>query len=94
MITKLGMVILLEHDLEKAVEFYKKIGLKQIFHIKESWAEFAIGSVKLGLCPTSQKTTDRITGVVLEVVTTDTPNQLILTKVTGTFNDSDDLQVR
>ena len=67
MITKLGMVILLEHDLEAAVEFYTKIGLKPIFHIKESWAEFAIGPVKLGLCPTSQKPTDRITGLVLEV---------------------------
>ena len=67
MITKLGMVILLEHDLEAAVEFYKKIGLKPIFHIKDSWAEFAIGQVKLGLCPTSQKSTDRITGIVLEL---------------------------
>lgn len=67
MITKLGMVILLEHDLDAAVEFYTKIGIKPVFHIKESWAEFAIESVKLGLCPTSQKPTDRITGIVLEV---------------------------
>ncbi|TET33947.1 hypothetical protein E3J61_03440, partial [Candidatus Dependentiae bacterium] len=67
MITKLGMVILLEHDLEAAVTFYKKIGLKPIFHIKDSWAEFAIGPVKLGLCPTKQKPTDRITGIVLEL---------------------------
>ncbi len=67
MITKLGMVILLEHDLEAAVVFYKKIGLKPIFHLKDSWAEFAIGPVKLGLCPTSQKPTDRITGIVLEL---------------------------
>ncbi len=67
MITKLGMVILLENDLDAAVEFYKKIGLKPIFHIKESWAEFAIGLVKLGLCPTSQKPTERITGIVLEL---------------------------
>ena len=67
MITKLGMVILLEHNVDKAVEFYKKLGLKQIFHIKESWAEFALGSVKIGLCPTSQEVHERITGVVLEV---------------------------
>ncbi len=61
------MIILLEHDLDAAVDFYKKLGLKLIFHIKESWAEFAIGSVKLGLCPTSQLPQDRLTGVVLEV---------------------------
>ncbi len=45
MITNVGMIILLEHDLDAAVDFYKKLGLKLIFHIKESWAEFAIGSV-------------------------------------------------
>ena len=33
------------------------------------------------------------TGVVLAVVTTGTPDYLVITKVTGTFNDSDDLQV-
>jgi predicted enzyme related to lactoylglutathione lyase len=67
MITKVGMIILLEHDLDAAVEFYKKLGLKQVFYIKESWAEFTIGSVKLGLCPTSQEPYDRLTGIVLEV---------------------------
>ncbi len=67
MITKLGMIILLEHDLEAAVAFYKLLGLKPIFHIKKSWAEFAISSVKLGLCPTSQEPRERITGIVLEV---------------------------
>ena len=30
MIIKLGMIILLEHNVDKAVEFYKKLGLKQI----------------------------------------------------------------
>lgn len=67
MITKVGMIILLEHDLDAAVAFYKKLGLKLVFHIKESWAEFAIDGVKLGLCPTSQKPHDRVTGIVLEV---------------------------
>lgn len=33
------------------------------------------------------------TGVVIAVVTTNTPNELIMTKVTGAFNSSDDLQV-
>lgn len=67
MITKVGMIILLEHDVDAAVAFYKQLGLKQIFHIKESWAEFALGDVKIGLCPTRQEPHDRITGVVLEV---------------------------
>lgn len=67
MITKVGMIILLEPDVDAAVSFYKKLGLKQIFHIKESWAEFALGEVKIGLCPTSQEVRDRITGIVLEV---------------------------
>lgn len=67
MITKVGMIILLEHDVDAAVEFYKKLGLKQIFHIKDSWAEFALGDVKIGLCPTRQEPHDRITGLVLEV---------------------------
>jgi len=67
MITKVGMIILLEHDVDAAVEFYKKLGLKQIFHIKESWAEFALGDVKIGLCPTKQEPHERITGIVFEV---------------------------
>ncbi len=67
MITKVGMIILLEHDVDAAVAFYKKLGLKTIFHLKESWAEFAIGDVKIGLCPTKQEPRDRITGLVLEV---------------------------
>lgn len=67
MITKVGMIIMLEHDVDAAAAFYKKLGLKQIFHIKESWAEFALGDVKIGLCPTRQEVHDRITGLVLEV---------------------------
>ncbi len=67
MITKVGMIILLEHNVDAAVEFYKKLGLKQIFHIKDSWAEFAVGGVKIGLCPTSQEPHDTVTGLVLEV---------------------------
>lgn len=64
---KVGMLILMEHDLEGAVEFYKKIGFPVKFHIKEKWAEFSIENVKLGLCPTGQGPFDRHTGIVLEV---------------------------
>ena len=64
---KVGMFILMEHDLEKAVEFYKNFGFQLRFHLKERWAEFNIDSVKLGLCPTSQQPVERHTGIVLEV---------------------------
>ena len=64
---KVGMLILMEHDLEAAVEFYKKLGFQLKFHIKQKWAEFSIGSVKIGLCPTSQEPFDKHTGIVLEV---------------------------
>jgi len=64
---KVGMLILMEHDIEKAVEFYKSLDLPLKFHLKEKWAEFLIGDVKLGLCPTETKPFKRHTGIVLEV---------------------------
>lgn len=64
---KVGMLILMEHDLEAAVEFYKKLGLELKFHLKEKWAEFIIGDVKIGLCPTETEPFRRHTGIVLEV---------------------------
>lgn len=66
-IQKVGMVILMQPDVEKAVEFYTNLGLQQVFYIPQKWAEFQIGSVKLGLCPTSQPQDDNRTGIVLEV---------------------------
>lgn len=64
---KVGMLILMQHDIEKSVEFYKKIGFPVKFHLKDNWAEFMIGQIKLGLCPTSTEPFDRHTGIVLEV---------------------------
>ncbi|MDR3646960.1 MAG: VOC family protein [Candidatus Babeliales bacterium] len=64
---KIGMLILMQNDLEKAVEFYKKLGFVLKFHIKEKWAEFVIDQVKLGLCPTEHPAFERHTGIVLEV---------------------------
>ena len=66
-IQKLHMVILLQPDLEKAIQFYQQLGLKQIFQLKDKWAEFKLGEVKIGLCPTSQSQEGNRTGVVLEV---------------------------
>lgn len=64
---KVGMLILMQPDVEEAVRFYEKLGLKKQFHLKEQWAEFLCGDVKIGLCPTSQAIPVHHTGIVLEV---------------------------
>lgn len=64
---KVGMLILMENDLEKAIEFYQKLGFPLVFHLKEKWAEMSIGDVKLGLAPTDQQLPDRHTGIILEI---------------------------
>lgn len=64
---KVGMLILMENDLEKAIEFYQKLGFPLVFHLKEKWAEMSIGDVKLGLAPTEQQLPDRHTGIILEI---------------------------
>lgn len=66
-VTGLYMLILMEPTLEEALAFYQKIGFKQIFHLKDRWAELGAGNVRLGLCPTSQPPVDVRTGIVLEV---------------------------
>ena len=65
---KLGMVIFMQPDLAKAVEFYQKLGLKLNFHLPNRWAEFDLGCVKLGLCPTEHAQDNIRTGVVFEVL--------------------------
>ena len=64
---RVGMLILMQKDLEKGVEFYKKLGLPVVFHLEGKWAEMAVGDVKFGLCPTDQDLPDRHTGIILEV---------------------------
>jgi predicted enzyme related to lactoylglutathione lyase len=66
-VKKVAMVIVMENNLEAAVEFYKKLGLKLIFHLKERWAEFKIGDLQIGLCPTSEKIEYNRTGIVFEI---------------------------
>jgi predicted enzyme related to lactoylglutathione lyase len=65
---KLGMVIFMQPDLVKAVEFYQKLGIKLNFHLPNRWAEFNLGCVKLGLCPTEHVQDNIRTGVVFEVL--------------------------
>ncbi len=66
-VKKVGMLILLEPDLIKAIEFYKQLGFNLKFHLKDSWAELQLGEVKFGLAPTTQELPPRRTGIVLEV---------------------------
>ena len=66
-ITSVHMVILMQPDLQKAVDFYQRLGGHLVFQLKDKWAEFRIGSVKLGLCPTSQSMEGHRTGIVLGV---------------------------
>jgi predicted enzyme related to lactoylglutathione lyase len=63
---KVGMLILMQSDLSKAVDFYKKLNFKLNFHLQDKWAEFDLGCIKLGLCPTDQKNDGIYTGIVLE----------------------------
>lgn len=67
LVNKVSMIILMEHDLAAGVEFYKKLGFKLKFHLKDKWAEFELGDIKLGLCPTSEEPLPRRSGIVLEV---------------------------
>ena len=64
-----SLIILLEPNIETALEFYMKLGLSKIFHIPGRWAELRLGDIKIGLCPTSQASADvlRNTGLVFEV---------------------------
>lgn len=74
-ITKVGMIILLQNNLEDGINFYKKLGLNLKFNIKDAWAEFALGDIKIGLCPaqpshkaSAGKQVDNVkrTGIVFE----------------------------
>jgi predicted enzyme related to lactoylglutathione lyase len=66
-VQKVGMIILMERDLDAAVSFYLRLGLTLKFRMKEKWAEFDINGVKLGLCPTDQDMQGRRSGIVLEI---------------------------
>jgi predicted enzyme related to lactoylglutathione lyase len=66
-LTKVGMIILMEHNLEDAITFYKSLGLTLKFHLKNQWAEFALGDMKVGLCPSSDSQENKVTGIVFEV---------------------------
>lgn len=65
---RVGMVIVMQHDLAKAVDFYKNIfNMPLKFHLEGKWAEFDLGCVKFGLCPIDQFQDNVRTGIVLQV---------------------------
>ncbi len=65
---RVGMVIVMQHDLKSSVDFYKDVlQLPLVFHIENKWAEFDLGCVKFGLCPITEKQDNVRTGIVLEV---------------------------
>lgn len=66
-VKKVGMFILMERDLAASVEFYKSLGFKLKFHLKDKWAEFELENVKVGLCPTDEDLGLVRTGMVLEI---------------------------
>jgi catechol 2,3-dioxygenase-like lactoylglutathione lyase family enzyme len=63
---KIGMIIMMQPQLEAAVDFYQKLGFELKFHMREKWAEFDGGGVKFGLCPIAQGQDNVRTGVVVE----------------------------
>lgn len=66
-VTKVAMIIIMQTDLVAALEFYKKLGLKLIFHVENRWAELSLGDLKIGLCPSTEPITYNRTGIVLEI---------------------------
>lgn len=66
-VKKVAMVIVMQNDLQAAVEFYKKLGLTLVFHVNDRWAEFKINDLQIGLCPTDEKVALNRTGIVFEI---------------------------
>ncbi len=64
----LSMVILMQNDLKKAIDFYKNLGCAFVFEVPDKWAELYLDGIKIGLCATSnhQQCINR-TGLVFEV---------------------------
>lgn len=65
-ITSLYMVVLMQPDLEKAREFYKKLGLQEKSAVPDKWIEFDIQGTILALCPVQDGIQRGYSGVVLQ----------------------------
>lgn len=65
-VTQVYMAVLMQSDMAKAVEFYKKLGLELLFQLEGKWAEFALGQVKIGLSPAPEVQKGTYTGLILQ----------------------------
>ncbi len=71
-VNKVAMLILMQPDLDKAIAFYQELGIPLKFRMKDTWAEFELDGIKIGLCQTHHEAQDNRTGIVLQVE--DLPN--------------------
>ena len=49
MITRINMVILMQHDLTAAIDFYEKLGLKKVFSLEGGIAQWQIDNLPLSI---------------------------------------------
>ena len=66
-VKKVAMIIIMQNDLETGIDFYKKLGLTLVFQVKDSWAEFKLNDLSIGLCPTTEKLDYHRTNIVLAI---------------------------
>jgi len=66
-VTGVYMVIIMQEDLQKGVEFYTQLGLKEVFHIPSKWCELEVGGVRIGLCPAPEVPKGHHSGLVFQV---------------------------
>lgn len=65
-VSQVYMTVLMQSDMEKAIDFYQKLGLELLFKLDGKWAEFALGQVKIGLSPTQEVQRGTYTGLILQ----------------------------
>ncbi len=51
LITGFFMIIFVQKDLSKAITLYTKLGLELTKYKEGQWAEFKVGGVTIGMCP-------------------------------------------
>lgn len=66
-VTGVYMVIVMQEDLQKGVEFYTQLGLNVVFHIPGKWCEMEVGGMRVGLCPAGTVEKGRHSGLVFQV---------------------------
>ncbi len=68
MVQRLGMIILMQSDLQVAKAFYEALGFSTVFHVPDKWVEMTGAGIKIGLCPTAPREGFYQTGLVFEMV--------------------------